>query len=241
MVKKKKFGITANVLLFEHGEFEGLKYTGVFKDYPEAVFLGGGLPLILPPLEAKSDMLEQLGAIDLLIVSGGADVQPFLYGEAPSPLLEKVNPERDHYEMELVQLAHDQGIPIFGICRGLQIINVTFGGTLYQDISNFKENTQIHRHEKSNQEAKHPVEIVENTLLYDILQEKTVITNSYHHQGIKKLAPQMKVNAYAPDGFIEGIEKPEGTFLLAVQWHPEMMVKDNPSMLKLFRYLNEMA
>lgn len=239
MHKKKLIGITANVYDFEEGKYTGLKYTGVFNDYPEAVLLGGGLPIILPPLKAKEDMLKQLESIDLLIVSGGADLQPFLYGEAPSPLLEKVIPERDDYEMELVKVAHEQGIPIFGICRGLQVINVAFGGTLYQDISNFKEDAAIHRHEKFDQEALHPVEIVENTLLHEILKEKNIITNSYHHQGIKKLAPGMKINAYAPDGFIEGIEKSSGPFLLAVQWHPEMMAKKEPAMLRLFRYLND--
>lgn len=237
MAKKKKIGITANVFLSEGEDSAGLKFTGVFKDYTEAVVLGGGVPFILPPVEIKEDMLAQLSAIDLLIVSGGADVQPFLYGEAPSPLLEKMNPERDLYEMELVRLAYAQGIPIFGICRGLQVINVAFGGTLYQDISEFTENTGLHRHPKSDQEATHPVEIVENTLLYEILKEKTIVTNSYHHQGIKKLAPDLQVNAYAPDGFIEGIEKPGGSFLLALQWHPEMMVKHDALMLKLFRYL----
>lgn len=240
MTKKKIIGITANIHLFEEGEKAGLKYTGVYKEYPEAVLLGKGIPVLLPPLEAKSDIIAQLSAIDALIISGGADLQPFLYGETPSPLLEKISPERDHYEMELVHSAYEMGIPIFGICRGLQIINVAFGGSLYQDISIFKKDAEIHRHAKYNQETTHPIEVVENTLLRAILHEKTIVANSYHHQGINKLAPGIIVNAYAPDGFIEGIEKPGGSFLLAVQWHPEMMVKKSPVMLKLFRYLCEM-
>lgn len=234
---KKIIGISANTFVFEEGDYKGSKYAGVFSNYPEAVLLGGGVPVILPPVKESEQILQQLNTIDLLIISGGADLQPHLYGETPSPLLEKINVERDLYEMELVRLAYAQRIPIFGICRGLQIINVAFGGTLYQDISEFNTDTELHRHKDPREEAYHSVEIVEDSLLHSIFQEKKMQVNSHHHQGIKKLAPGFKVNARSPDGFIEGIEKLDGGLLLAVQWHPEMMALTDFGMLRLFQYL----
>jgi putative glutamine amidotransferase len=239
MAKKKIFGITASIATFESGELAGEKLVGVNRDYTDAVHLGGALPVVLPPAKEEVDILNQLEMIDLLIVSGGADLQPSLYGEVPSPLLERVSPERDQYEMQLVRLAHAQGMPIFGICRGLQLINVAFGGKLYQDLSEFGASAVLHRHADQRQACMHPVEVVESTLLYEIFQQKELQTNSYHHQGIKLLAPEFRVNAYAADGLIEGVEKPGGAFLVAVQWHPEMMAAKDSMMLKLFRYLSK--
>lgn len=237
MPKKKVFGITCNTKIIKEYKVAGEKFTGVFRDYIQALLLAGAIPVLLPPLEDHQDILSQIQHLDFIIVSGGQDVHPQNYGQEPSILLEKVCHERDQYELQLVKIAYENKIPIFGICRGLQIINVAFGGTLFQDVSEFGKETLLHRHPNTEEEILHHVDILIPSKLYDIFKMTPILANSYHHQGIKKLAKGFIANALASDGFIEGIEKTEGSFIMAVQWHPEMMVSKDQAMLKLFQYL----
>ncbi len=234
MKSKKIFGVSTNTNI--PSCFENTKSIGVSSYYVTSIELAGGVPLLLPPVKDNSDIEKQLELIDVLIMSGGNDVDPVLYGEEHSELLEEICPNRDRYELELLKMAHKKGIPIFGICRGLQLINVAFGGSLYQDISHFPDETIDHNQQGVGDTPFHPVNIEEGTLLAQIVGKNSLATNSFHHQAIKKLSPDFKVNARTEDGLIEGIESKEGSPVLAVQWHPEIMAGTDFFNLKLFQY-----
>lgn len=236
MQTRNIFGISGNILHNSQGPFHDSDYAGVCYDYIEAISLAGGTPLILPVVEQKKVVQKQLEAVDVLLITGGSDVNPLLYGEEPSPKLEMVITERDQYELELIKLAVKMNIPIFGICRGLQILNIAFGGTLHQDIGSVAQ--VAHRQTFKRHEPSHQIKIKPSTLLHKILEKKEVSTNSYHHQAIKKLAPHFTISATATDGVIEAIERTDKNKspILAVQWHPEMMAIKNPMMLKLFEF-----
>lgn len=227
-------GISATLLTIETGSFMGRDRSAVGHDYVEAVQKAGGVPFILPIVKEQRLIEQQIENIDGLLLSGGYDVSPLRYGEEPKQGLESICPERDAYEIELVKIAYRLRKPIFGICRGLQLLNVAFGGTLYQDIhSSFSQAFQ-HNSKVKPDEATHSVSIFSGSQLQGIMEVKTLLTNSFHHQAIKDVAPSLIVNAQAQDGIIEGIEGGKDTFILGVQWHPEMMLSKHPHMLKLF-------
>jgi putative glutamine amidotransferase len=231
---KKIFGISTSVLPDSSGR-GGSDVFGLYRDYVDAVFMAGGVPMLLPPVAGAEETKLQLQQVDVLIVSGGSDVNPLCYGEEPHPLLETVIFERDNYELALISLADQMGIPMLGICRGLQIINVAFGGTLHQDVSLAKSFIQ-HRQVVKQYDPSHSVEISSPSMLYEIFAKTEIYANSYHHQAIKQLASGFSATAKSKDGIIEGIERRGVVPILAVQWHPEMMVHKHPAMLELFRY-----
>lgn len=239
MTRNKIFGISAN--LFNGDEpFAYAKRAGVYNEYCQSVQLAGGIPIILPPLSGQAAIELQLNLIDVLLLSGGSDISPSAYGEDPSPLLGKTNTERDSYELTLVKMAHAKKIPIFGICRGLQLINVAFGGTLYQDLSLRQGSWTGHKQQIRADEPVHNITIAESSLLCSIIGQKNLESNSFHHQGVKQLAPGFTANAWAEDGLIEGIEMCGTAPILGVQWHPEMLALQMPSMLKIFAYFNHL-
>jgi putative glutamine amidotransferase len=202
--------------------------------YIDAVTDGGGIPLILPVTDDAGIVSGMLSVVDGLILSGGADVNPLSYGEEPHPSLEMVMPRRDAFESELLKLATEQKMPVLGICRGEQFINVYFGGTLYQDIHDMTDSNVKHRQLGNRELGTHTVDIKKDSWLYKVLGNK-VVTNSFHHQAVKDIAPGFEIVARSKDGGVEAIEKLEGSFCVAVQWHPEMMQKRYPVMLKIFR------
>jgi putative glutamine amidotransferase len=235
MDKKRIFGVSANTSLKNAYD---VKCTGVSCDYIEAIRLAGGVPIMLPPLADVADISRQLDSIDVLVISGGEDIHPSNYGEEPSLLLGEVSPDRDLFELQLVRLAFDRGIPILGICRGLQVINVAFGGTIHQDISHLRT-TIDHDQQQPRHEATHVVEVDENSLFYRIVNKKQLHINSFHHQAVKQLAEGIRANAHTECGLIEGIEMHGKAPVLGVQWHPEMMASTDPTMLNLFKYFSE--
>jgi putative glutamine amidotransferase len=233
-VKFPIIGISATLLMIESGSFMGRERSAVGHDYIRAIELAGGVPVVLPIVKEQHLIQQQIEMIDGLLLSGGYDVCPQKYGEEPKPGLEAICPERDAYELELVQIAHRLKKPILGICRGLQLLNVAFGGTLYQDIGlSFPTALQHHSQAKPG-EGTHTVTILPGTALQQILQESTLLTNSFHHQAVKNVASSLIVNAHSTDGVIEGIESAEDLFILGVQWHPELMLEKRSQMLKLF-------
>lgn len=234
-------GISATLLMIESGCFMGRERAAVGHDYVRAVQQVGGVPLILPIVNEQHLILQQVEMMDGLLLSGGYDVSPLYYGEEPKPGLEAICPERDAYEIELVRIAQHLKKPIFGICRGLQLLNVALGGTLYQDIGLSVRSAIQHSSKAKFDEATHSVSIVKDSLLHQIMGETTLLTNSFHHQGIKDLAPNLRINAQAKDGVIEGIESTKDDFILAVQWHPETMLEKHPNMLNLFQAFLEAA
>lgn len=210
-------------------------------DYTEAVIAAGGVPVLLPVTTDLVALKASIAKIDALLLTGGGDINPVYMKEDPARGLGKVSGLRDQYELLLLKAANDRQLPIFGICRGHQVINVLFGGTLFQDlISQLPESTMQHSQTAEGWVGTHQVLIEPDCRLAKVFQEEDEIyTNSYHHQAIKSVATGFTITAYCIDGMNEGQESdPEtGKEIFSVQWHPERMASTNPKMLGLFKYL----
>lgn len=235
----KRIAIGGNIDFMRDGMFPGYAKAYVNEDYIAAVEAAGGVPIVLPIVHSKRLVREQLECMDGLILSGGWDVDPLCFGEEPHEKLGETLPERDAHDLWLIKAALDLKLPIFGICRGLQILNVALGGTLYQDMSE-KEGPRVRHWQISHpDQATHTVETAEGSLMRSILGPEHV-TNSFHHMTIKDLAPSLFATARAKDGTIEAVEYKESfPPVYAVQWHPEMMHQKDEAMLALFRCLIE--
>lgn len=207
--------------------------------YTDAVIKAGGLPVIIP-VTTDSEVLNQLVKnLDGVIFSGGLDVAPEAYGEDSITCTLDVDRLRDTYELKLLKLAIDRNLPILGVCRGQQLINVAFGGTLFQDIPEQHPESDIaHMQQQERTETTHTVNVYPGTCLHGImLQESVVGVNSFHHQAVKDVAPGFVVAAVAPDGIVEAIESFPNRSILAVQWHPELLTADSTGrMLNVFRH-----
>ncbi|AIF69891.1 hypothetical protein PAP_07505 [Palaeococcus pacificus DY20341] len=216
--------------------------------YVRMVREAGGIPVLLSPF---MEVEEALDLVDGILLSGGGDIHPSFYGEGATNKIRSIEPYRDEFEIALVKEAIDNKIPLLGICRGAQLINVALGGTLYQDLASEVVNSIKHDWFAKGEDLLprnypiHGIKVKLDTKLFEILKpalsvestkEATLMVNSYHHQAIKRLGEGLKSVAYAPDGVIEAIEM-EGQFVIGVQWHAEWM--DN--MLPLFKALIEEA
>jgi putative glutamine amidotransferase len=214
-------GITCNTVLTTSGSFLGVETCSVKYDYVAAIEKAGGVAVLLP-IVVKNRICRQLQHLDGLLLTGGYDVSSLLYHEEAQPDQGLLDPRRDLYEIATIQAAYEMNIPILGICRGIQILNVAFGGTLYQNIPKFKVQGIQHMQQSMTRDvASHTVEVIKNTKLYKIWNQASITTNSFHHQAVKKVAPNFLVNAVAKDSIIEGIEDPSKDFVVAVQFHPE--------------------
>jgi len=234
-------GVVSNMLVVESNPFPGLERSYVNHDYISAVEAAGAVPVMLPIVTAKETIRRQIQAVDAILLTGGYDPNPLLYGENPNRRIEFIFPEVDEYQLQTIRLADELGKPMLGICRGIQILNIAFGGTLYQDLS-LIPNSYIQHFQKSRRDTQgHQVHPVKETLLAQIFPESVILTNSFHHLALRDVAPGFVVNAYAPDGVIEGFERQEGTPVLAVQWHPEMMYRKHPEMLRIFTRFRELV
>lgn len=214
----------------------GLAILGVMQAYTEALYRAGACPLLIPlgiPQNRLDDLVRRL---DGILLPGGGDIDPAYYGSQPHPSLSSIIPDRDELEIELVRRAVEQGIPFLGICRGLQVINVALGGSLYEDLSDQHPGAIKHNYTKgyARNYLAHLVEVQAGTLLAQALGANQAMVNSIHHQGIRELAGNLTASAIAPDGVIEAIELNGHPFGLGVQWHPECLPED-PSMSSLFR------
>ena len=222
MERRPIIGISSSVIVDEAGSFAGYKRAYVNKDYVDAVVRAGGVPLIIPFSTDKEVIISQAQLIDGLILSGGHDISPYNYGQEPSQKIGETFPERDTYEIILLEESKKRNIPILGICRGFQLINVAAGGTLYQDLSLIPGNILKHNQVSNPTLKTHKVEIKENSFISSIFGKETMV-NSFHHQVINKVANDFIVVAKASDGVVEAIEHKTYKFLVAVQWHPEML------------------
>lgn len=175
-----------------------------------------------------------LDEIHGLLLPGGVDVHPRHYGQAPHPLLGQVDEERDALELPLVQEALRQDIPILAICRGIQVLNVAAGGTLFQDLSLAGVDPSRHRTTEPEWGVAHRVSLPGGSLLRAIVGVEEMGVNSFHHQAVDRLAPGFVVTAWSEDGVVEAIESTEHRFALGVQWHPERMVEHHPLQLRIF-------
>lgn len=211
-------------------------YNSVDYNYINSVTLAGGVPVLLPIINSKEDIKEYLNNIDGLIFSGGEDILPAIYEENPINELRAISTERDFFEIELFKLAYDMDKSILGICRGIQLINVASGGTLYQDIYVQRENTLGHSPTKIEiSSLYHFIDIEKGSKLFDIFNEDKIMVNSFHHQSIKNVSHEFRITARSYDGIIEAIEAKNKKFVIGVQWHPEALVVNYPEFIKLFK------
>jgi putative glutamine amidotransferase len=201
---------------------EGYQRLYVSNAYIVSVINSGGVPVVLPLTGNQEVIEEAIQSVNGLLVTGGVDLNPLLYGEEPSPKLGHFCELRDRTDICAINAATRCHKPILGICRGMQVINVAFGGTLYQDIS-LKEGMQFkHFQESEPYSAGHTVAIFKESCLYEILGS-TIETNSFHHQAANRIAEGFIAGAVTKDGVPEEIEKISGDFVVGIQWHPEMM------------------
>ncbi len=186
------------------------------KTYARAIANAGGIPILLPCLSENGSLLnDALGKIDGLLLPGSRDMDPRFYNEEPHPKLKPMRLERTESEMTLLEGALRRDMPVLGICGGMQLINVFFGGSLYQDIPSLIPKALPH--EKG---SVHEILVEDGTLLKGITKEKSFPTKSYHHQSVKALGRGLRISAKCPDGVVEGIEASD-SFILGIQWHPE--------------------
>ena len=193
----------------------------------------GGIPFVVFE-ETGADPRELVEASGGVVVAGGSDVSPLLYGEAPRPGLGKTFWRRDRFEFGLVRHAVEACKPVLGICRGMQVVNAAMGGTLWQDLSEFPGGAGEHAQKGDPSDPFHEVRIAEGTRLREVLGDRAVV-NSRHHEAVKDVAPGLRVAAAAPDGVIEAIES-ETAPILCVQWHPEDLWQANEREEQLFRH-----
>ena len=229
---KPIIGITGNHMCVPDKTYNAFQVNYSPLAYTEAVTRAGGTPVIIPVAAAES-AADYIRLVDALVLTGGQDVSPCLYDEEPDILIGATSPERDASEKALLEEALKQGKPILGICRGLQLINVVLGGTLYQDLATQANITVQHVQKSQPHSATHSIRIEADTHLAKCMADG-VLVNSIHHQGIKALGQGLKVAAWSSDGVIEAIESSEGSQIVAVQWHPEELSRDSQENLSIF-------
>ena len=193
--------------------------------YMDGVSQAGGLPVIFPFTEDNQEAEQLVSMCGGILFTGGPDISPEYYHEAPLEGLVSVCPKRDMLECMVFQAALEQDKPILGICRGIQVINVCLGGTLYQDIPTQHPSETVHRQPAPFDKTIHDVVIAEDSPLYRLFGVDKLPVNSHHHQAVNRLAPALKAMAFSPDGLIEAACMPEKKFLWAVQWHPERLLR----------------
>ncbi|MGI6665098.1 MAG: gamma-glutamyl-gamma-aminobutyrate hydrolase family protein [Christensenellaceae bacterium] len=203
-------------------------------DYVYSVAQSGGCPILLPITDEEKILERYAAQIDGLILIGGGDVDPTLYGEAPSPLLGGVDLSLDVYEIALIKHVARLKKPIFGICRGMQVLNVAYGGTLIQDIPSQVEHALVHAGDMQKRSTPiHDILVEKEGCLWDMMKRERIGVNSFHHQAVKQLAEEFQVTAYAEDGIVEAMEhKTENIY--GVQFHPENMSMTDSKMKALF-------
>jgi putative glutamine amidotransferase len=208
--------------------------------YVESVIRAGGVPVVLPISHDPEILSRMLDGIDGLIMTGGEDIDPLKwFGEEPIPGQGQIVPERDSFDIALIRMAVERDLPLLGICRGHQLLNVAFGGTLYQDIpSQVKGSLVKHRQQAPRYYGTHTINIEKGSLLHKQIGLEKVAVNSYHHQAVKDIAPGFKVTARSADGIIEAIEKIGSKRVFGVQFHPEGFTASNiDTFLGIFQYL----
>lgn len=209
--------------------------------YVNAVIRAGGIPLPIPVDGDPARAADYIDLIDGLLLPGGSDVTPWLYGEEPVPQVTYVLEDKDRMEMELIRMAAERKMPIFGICRGMQILATTLGGKMYQDLESQYPGCICHRQDMSiRSQLSHTAAVEKGSLMANLLGEETLRVNTYHHQAVKVVPEGFRATVVAPDGVLEAMENADGT-MFAVQWHPEELVEKYPRFRPLFDHLIALA
>jgi putative glutamine amidotransferase len=208
-------------------DWHDARRAGVNAAYVRAVAQGGGVPLILSQLMGNGNAARALDGCEGLVLTGGEDIDPSYYGAEPSAGLGSVDAERDRFELALFAAARSAGLPILGICRGIQLINVALGGTLYQDLPSERPGPVDHNPDAARNARTHHVCLAPGSRAAHALGVDRLVPNSFHHQAIRDLAPPLVASGWSDDGLIEAVESGgDDGWLLAVQWHPEEMHAD---------------
>lgn len=220
---------------------DGQPIVTLMQSYVNAVIQSGGVPVLVPSLVAEDGWDTVYSRLDGILFSGGGDIAPEFSPGEPHPRIAGVDLARDSVEMKMVQAAAFDGKPFLGICRGCQVVNVALGGTLYTHLLDQLPNALDHDYPGNMRTALvHEVRLDEGTHFAEILGEPLIHVNSLHHQGLKAIAPALHIAGHAPDGLVEAVELPDHPFGLAVQWHPEWLMDQEPTR-NLFRKFVEAA
>jgi putative glutamine amidotransferase len=234
---KPLIGITTNQSTNSYGQPTIL----LQQSYVRAVMQAGGVPVLIASSITEDGWDAVYSRLDGILLSGGGDISLDFFAGEPHPRIDDVDLQRDSVELKMVQAAVSDGKPFLGICRGCQVVNVALGGTLYTHIPDQLPNSLDHAYPGNRRTVLvHEVKIDEGTHTAEIYGEPIIKVNSLHHQGLKDIAPGLRVAGHAPDGLVEAIELPDHPFGLAVQWHPEWLT-DQESTRNLFRKFVEVA
>ena len=215
--------------------------------YVEAVLLGGGAPLLVPPVDDLETVGPLLARVDALLLTGGRDLDPSHYEEAPHPQTRLLHPRRDRFELALTRAAVEQGLPVLGICLGAQVLNVALGGSLYQHVPDQVASALVHAPSaaaasgQAGGRAFHRVKVLPGSRLAGILGTTELEVNSSHHQAVREVARPLRAVAWSEDGVAEAAEALDKRFLLAIQWHPENLARERPEHRALFAALAQAA
>jgi putative glutamine amidotransferase len=238
MRRRPIIGIPTQTLHSIDGIPEGLPESWVMNQrYSRVVAAAGGLPVMIPLLDDEDTLRALYDRMDGVLIPGGVDLDPATYGETALPTCGRLDPARDRVELMFARWALDERKPLFGLCRGLQILNVAMGGSLYQDIA--AQRTDAIKHDYfptagyARDHLAHPVTVTSGSRLDAIVGTAPLRVNSMHHQAVKDLAPGLVATAVAPDGVIEAVESTGSQFVLGVQWHPESLTERDPRMHRL--------
>ena len=218
-------------------EVDAEKKNGMKHSYSAAIELAGGIPVLLPYTENEETQSGYTELCDGFVFTGGADIDPKHYGEEIKPTCGKIFENRDRFELSMFPLVLNSGKPILGICRGIQLINVALGGTLYQDLPTEYKVTLSHAQTAPVTEPSHGIEILPDTPLYALIGKARMTGNSFHHQAIKALGKDLAVTARSEDGVIEAVTYVGDSYLRAYQWHPERLCGFDEDNLRLFEEL----
>lgn len=237
-VSQPLIGVSTSISL---GEYPERAY--VNSAYLHAIEEAGGIPVLLPPQLSATARETLWRRLDGLVLTGGGDIEPARFGETAHPRTTLVSAERDALELELVDRAMRDDVPLFAICRGLQVVNVALGGTLHQHIPDALGETVQHSQTEERHVATHPVKLLtEGTRLGEILGSPELAVNSFHHQAVRTLGRGLRDVAWAPDQVIEALEHEDRRrFMVAVQWHPEHLVEHDVVARALFTAIVEAA
>ena len=200
-------------------------------DYTKSIAAAGGLPV---QLTRDADVGDIVSRLDALVIAGGADIEPSRYGAEPDEKLGVVEPERDEWEFALYAAARRRGIPVLGICRGFQLVNVAHGGTLVQDVA-LEDGAGHPQWDVDGRQATHSVRCINDTIIAEVYGKQVdMAVNSLHHQVVDRLGGDLTVGAVASDGVFEAVTTSDGR-VLAVQWHPELLTAPDPSFVWLVK------
>lgn len=206
----------------------------VTNTYIQSIRYAGGLPLLIPLVKSNSAIDEYVKLCDGFLFCGGADITPLLFGQEPVNGLGETNIRLDIFQIRLMKKALESQKPILAICRGMQVLNVACGGTIYQDISLKSEDTLNHmQNSASRTDISHKVTVKSGTQLHQIVGS-ILYTNSFHHQALDRLGTGLVVSAHTSDHIIEAVEMPAHPFVIGIQWHPECMFQTSKEMRELF-------